>query len=241
MLSGLVDFIPATLLAVELILLIVTLFVVQASRRESKGQTQLIQEMYRTAKIVSREDYFNSVMNGYQIASSIVLARVTGKKPSGDEMETTSRLLSLIEEVTERGIKINFLLPKSPERLYMGYRYTKAGAEVRYHSGIIASDLRYMIIDAKTVVLGLSGKTGEQDPTRTGYRIPSEGLANVLKTDFITLWESAEATDYEEYVRHLLLRIKKANSSVSIKLLSDQLDLDVEETSRLLNQINVQV
>ncbi len=241
MLSGLQDLLPATLLAVELILLTVTLFVVQASRRESRGRTQLIQEMYRTAKIVSRDDYFNSVMDGYKATSNNVLARVTGKKPSGDEMEIAHRLLLLIEEVTKSGIKINFLLPKSPERLYMGYRYTKAGAKVRYHSGIIASDLRYMIIDAKTVVLGLSGKIGEQEPTRTGYRIPSEGLANVLKTDFMMLWESAEATDYEEYVRHLLLRIKKTNPSISIELLTNQLDLDVDETSRLLNQINVQV
>lgn len=226
------------LLIVELVLLVATLFIVQTSRKEQKGREQLIQEMYKTARVVSREDYFNHVMEGYQTASQNILARVTGKKPHESEKEMVEHLISTIGmAVGTRGIEVKLLLPKSPGRISVGYRYTRVGAAVRYHPGLIASDVRYMIVDDKTVVMGLSEKTGEQEPTRTGYRIPSEGLAGVLKTDFMKHWESKEAIDYEKYVQEILASVKRSTPDVSAQLVSNQLDLDVEEVNRLLNHV----
>ena len=226
------------LLIVELILLVATLFIVQTSRKEQNGRERLIQEMYKTARIVSREDYFNHVMEGYQTASLNVLARVTGKKPAESEKEMVEHLISSIGmAVGTRGVEVKLLLPKSPGRIASGHRYTKVGATVRYHPGIIASDVRYMVIDDKTVVMGLSGKTGEQEPTRTGYRIPSEGLAGVLRIDFMKHWESKEAIDYEKYVQEILASVKRSTPNVSAQLISTQLDLDIEEVDRLLNHV----
>lgn len=238
MYSDLLSIVQILLLIVELVLLVATLFIVQTSRKEQRGREQLIQEMYKAARIVSREDYFNHVMEGYQTASQNVLARVTGKKPHESEKEMVEHLISTIGmAIGTRGVEIRLLLPKSPGRISVGYRYTTVGATVRYHPGIIASDVRYMIIDDKTVVMGISEKTGEQEPTKTGYRIPSEGLAGVLKTDFTKLWESKEAIDYEKYVQEILASVKRSTPDVSAQLVSDQLDLDIEEVNRLLNHV----
>ena len=67
--NGPLSIVQVLLQVVELVLLVVTLFIVQASRKETRGRGQLIQEMYKTARIVSREDYFNHIVEGYHTAS----------------------------------------------------------------------------------------------------------------------------------------------------------------------------
>ena len=154
--NGPLSIVQVLFLVVELVLLVVTLFIVQASRKETRGREQLIQEMYKTAMIVSREDYFNHILEGYHTASQSVLARVTVKKPQESEKEMVEHLISTIGvAIGTRGVEVKLLLPKSPGRISVGYKYTTVGATVRYHPGIIASDVRYMIINDETVVMGL--------------------------------------------------------------------------------------
>jgi hypothetical protein len=50
------------LLVVELLLLAFTLFVVVQSRREERARGKLIDEMYRTARVLSRQEYFVAAM-----------------------------------------------------------------------------------------------------------------------------------------------------------------------------------
>lgn len=49
------------LLVVELLLLAFTLFVVVQNRREERARGKLISEMYRTARVLSRQEYFIAV------------------------------------------------------------------------------------------------------------------------------------------------------------------------------------
>ncbi len=228
---------PTVLLVVELILLLVTLYVVLSARREGAAREHFIQEMYRTARIISRADYFNNVKDAFQVASKEVFARVTGTKPQGGEREVVEEVLASVEALSRKGVSVRFLLPKAHLRIYMGYRYVKAGASVKHHPGLIVGDMRYMVVDSKLVVLGLSEKTGEQEPTRSGYRIHSEGFAGMLKENFSKYWESEDAVDYESYAKEVLNGIRKQDPNISSELISTQLGLDTEEVVRLLRTI----
>lgn len=66
------------LLVVELLLLAFTLFVVVQSRREERARGNLISEMYRTARVFSRQEYFITVMEALLRAKAEVFGCVTG-------------------------------------------------------------------------------------------------------------------------------------------------------------------
>jgi hypothetical protein len=93
----------------------------------------------------------------------------------------------------------------------MGSLYTTAGAEIRYHRRLIVNDLRYMVVDGKLVVIGLPEKSGEREPTRQGYAIPSEGMANLFRDHFERFWKSPEALPYDVYLKDLVSEITKTN------------------------------
>lgn len=222
--------VEAILIVVELLLLAFTLFIVVQSRREERARGNLISEMYKTARIFSRQEYFIAVMDALLRAKTEAFGCVTGSSPKADHEATVDRILDQIKVVSSRSVNVRYLIPKSPDRLEMGSLYTRAGAKVRYHPGLIVNDLRYMTVDGRLVVIGLPEKSGEREPTRQGYAIPSEGMANLFKDHFDRYWASPEATPYEIYVNELVSEIIRTNPSVSPDVVSRQLRISAEET-----------
>jgi hypothetical protein len=98
---------------------------------------------------------------------------------------------------------------------------------------LLVSDLRYIIVDDRLTVLGLPSATGEDQPTREGYSIPSEALAEIFENQFQTKWE--QAVDYDIFARAVLVEIRNHSPNVSSKLLSGQLSIPAEEIERLLS------
>jgi len=47
-------------------------------------------------------------------------------------------------------------------------------------------NFRFIVVDGKVVVLGIPDAVGEREATKKGYRIPSAGLASIMKTYFET-------------------------------------------------------
>jgi len=92
-----------------------------------------------------------------------------------------------------------------------------------------------MIMNRGLVVLGLPEKAGEREPTRSGYKIPSEGLATLLKTDFMKHWDSPESKDYDEYLMRILNSIRKESAETSDQLIATQLSVDLDEIRRFKN------
>jgi hypothetical protein len=223
------------LFAVELTLLAATLIVVILGRREAKGREALITEMGKTARIVSREEYFNNVLEGLQGASDYVFGRITGTSRGGARTDYVDKVLKQIQLAASRGVDVRYIIPRTSSRLNLGYRYVKAGAKIRFDPDLLVSDIRYMIIDRDLVVLGLPEKAGEREPTRSGYKIPSEGLATLLKTDFMKHWNSPESRDYDEYLLRILNSIRKESPETSDQLIATQLSVDLEEIRRLKN------
>lgn len=221
------------LLIVELVLLVATLSLLILARREAHGRQLLLRQITSTAKMVSRQEYFNSVQFGMQNAIASIKGSITGSFPQTPEQK--DRIDGIIEQIhraRSRNVTVQYLLPKAQDRLSLASRYIEAGAELRFHPGLLVSDMRYVIIDGRHTVLGLPSAPGETEPTREGYVIRSEGLAQVLLQNFEEKW--GQALTYDNYLNGKLLEIKRHNPIVSIQLLSSQLGVSESEIKRIL-------
>jgi hypothetical protein len=184
------------LLLLESILLLFTIVLLIYSIKEGKQRDKLIVEVGRATKILSRQEYFLNIIDSMADAKEEIVGCITGRMPLGDDKKMTRDITETIKRMTERGVNIRYLLPKFPDRLHVGYMYTKAGADVFYSSCLMVHNIRYIIVDDYIVVLGIPESTGEKEATRKGYRIPSDGLAMVLKNYFSTCEKQTSFRDY---------------------------------------------
>ena len=113
----------------------------------------------------------------------------------------TRNIVAAIEKLTGKGVRIEYLLPKFPDRLQIGVQYSRAGAEVRFSSCLMVHTIRYSVIDEKMVVLGIPESTGEKEATKKGYKIPSEGLDTILKDHFNAC---ERQTSLKEYLQEII-------------------------------------
>jgi len=106
------------------------------------------------------------LMDAMLEAKREIIGCVTGRPPSGDDLKMTKSIVEAIEKMTKKGVRIRYLLPKFPDRLQMGIQYTKAGAEVFFSSCLLVHNMRYSVIDDRTVVLGIPESIGEKEATK---------------------------------------------------------------------------
>ena len=184
------------LLLLESVLLIATVVLVAYSIYEGKQRDRLLTEVGRATKVLMRQEYFLSLMDSMLDAQREIIGCITGRPPVGDDIKTTRNIVAAIEKMAGKGVRIKYLLPKFPDRLQIGIRYTKAGAEVRFSSCLMVHNIRFSIVDERMVVLGIPESVGEKEATKKGYRIPSEGLALVLKNYFNTCEKQASLKEY---------------------------------------------
>jgi hypothetical protein len=226
--------INSLLLLTEIVLLVPTLLLLVLGRREEKGRSLLLQEITKTAKMLSRQEYFSYVLLGMQTATKSIKGSIKGSPPVTPEQE------QFVEKVIDqmrlakknRHVTVQYLIPKATDRIGIGYRYKQGGADVRFHPSLVASDVRYTVIDDKYNVIGLPSAVVENAHTGEGYMIVSEGLAEVFVNQFDNRW--SEAIDYEEYVKTVLSEITQNGSNVSVALVSQELRLPESEVKRVL-------
>lgn len=219
--------IEAVLLALESVLLVATILLLLYNIREGRGRKSLLLQVERATKILSRQEYFLTVTDSMMDANTSVIGCITGRLPTGDDKKKTKTVIANIEKLVKNGIQVKYLLPKFPDRLHIGYFYTKAGAEVRYSSCPIVHDIRYIVVDDRLVVIGIPESTGEKEATKKGYRIPSEGLAGILKEHFTNCWE--KNLTYEEYMQKVIKQ-----TGATPRLLSRELQIDESELEKFI-------
>lgn len=218
--------IEKSLLILESALLVATIIILLYSIKEGRGRRALLMEIGKAIKILTRLEYFLIVTDSMKGAKDEIIGCITGRMPYGDDKKRTQEIEESIERLRRKGVKIKYLLPKFPDRLHIGYLYSKAGAEVRYSKCPIVYDIRYIVVDNKLVIIGIPEVTGEKEETRKGYRIPSEALSSVLKKHFSGCWD--ESTPYELYAQEVIKQ-----TGATIKLLSRELQIDEKELERL--------
>jgi hypothetical protein len=218
--------IETSLLLLESVLLIVTVILLLFSLREGRGRRNLLLEVEKATKVLTRQEYFLTVTDSMMDAKSEVIGFITGRLPTGDDKKRTREIITHIERLTGRGVSVKYLLPKFHDRAHIASLYKKAGADIRLGSCPVVYDLRYIVVDSSLAVIGLPESTGEKEATRKGYRIPSEGLATILKEYFYRCWE--KNMSYDEYLREVIKQ-----TGASIKTLASELQIDEEELERL--------
>ena len=217
--------IETVLLVLESVLLFFTILLLLYSIREGRHRDRLLVEVGRATRILTREEYFLTVSDAMLDAEREVIGSITGRRPSADDDKRVRTIVGHIEKLRGQGGTVRYLVPRFPDRLHVGARYRQAGAEIRYSSSLI-QDIRYLVVDRRLVVIGIPESAGDQQATRKGYGIPSEGLAAMLEESFEHAWETA--TGHEAYVREML-----RETGASPKLLARELHVDPAELERL--------
>ena len=191
------------LLLLESVLLIVTVTLLLFNIREGKQRDNLLREVGRATRVLSRQEYFLTLMDTMLAAEKEIVGCITGSPPAGDDRKMTRKIVDVIEKLTKRGVHIKYLLPKFPDRLQIGVQYAKAGAEILFSSCLMVHNIRYSIVDEKMVVLGIPESAGEKEATKKGYKIPSEGLAMILKDSFHSCEKQMGLKEYlREVIEH---------------------------------------
>lgn len=221
-------------LLTEIVLLVPTLLLLVLGRREEKGRSLLLQEITKTAKMLSRQEYFSYVLLGMQTATKSIKGSIKGSPPVTPEQE------QFVEKVIDqmrlakknRNVALQYLVPKATDRIGIAYRYRQAGADVKFHPALVASDVRYTVSDDEYNVIGLPSAVAENAHTGEGYMIVSEGLAEVFFNQFDKRW--SEAVDYDDYVKTVLSEITHKGSNISVALVSTELKTPESEIKRIL-------
>jgi hypothetical protein len=218
--------IETVLLILESVLLAATIVLLLYSIREGKERRGLLLEVGKATKILTRQEYFLTVKDSMMDATDEITGFITGRPPSEDDQKRIKDIIHNIEQLASKGIKIKYLMPKFHDRLQIGYLYTQAGAEIRFSACAIANNIRYIVIDDRAAVIGMPECMGEKEATRKGYRIPSEGLASILKDHFYGCWE--QSIPYEEYGREII-----EQTGATPKVLEKELHVSSGELERL--------
>lgn len=213
------------LLALESILLITTIILLVYSIKEGKQRDKLILEVGKATRVLTRQEYFLTVIDAMMDAKEEVIGCITGRMPGEDDRKMTRDIVDTIERLISKGVRVKYLLPKFPDRLHIGYLYTKAGAKVFYSNCLMVHNVRFINVDDSFVVLGIPEVVGEREATKKGYRIPSEGIAMILKQYF----ESCEQQmSFKEYLKDVMTQ-----TGATPKHLSREIQIEEEELKRI--------
>lgn len=217
--------IETVLLILESVLLFATIILLLYSIKEGRGRRNMLLEVGKVTRMLTRQEYFLNVTDTMMDARDEVAGIITGRLPAEDDAKRIKDIANNIERVTGGGVRVRYLIPKFHDRLHVGYHYTKAGAEVRYSICAVANNIRYIVVDDKIAVIGIPESIGEKAATRKGYRIPSEGLAAILKDHFSRCWE--ESMPYEDYIKEVIRQ-----TGATAKLLEKELQIDERELKK---------
>jgi hypothetical protein len=207
----LVDVFSFALLSVEIILLLLTILLLIYSSRERRQRQNLLNLLIDTIKVLTREEYFNIVVEELDNAKKSVCAIVTGEKPSENSAKFVERILKALKKAEDKGSSLRYIIPASPETLEMGLKYIQSGCDVRYNQNIIINELRFMVVDERRIVIGMPDKvdklTCDVDqaelckPTRRGVLLQSEALSKVFSNYFNSLWDSS--IEYSAFAKQM--------------------------------------
>jgi hypothetical protein len=214
------------LLVLESVLLVATVILLVYGIYEGKRRDALLREVGRATRVLTRQEYFLSIMDAMMDAKREIVGCITGRPPSGGDAKMAKHITDAIEKMTRKGVSIKYLLPKFPDRLQIGVQYAKAGAEVRFSSCLMVHNIRFIVVDEKIVVLGIPESVGEKEATKKGYAFPSEGLAAILREYFNDCDKQVSLNEYlHEVIEH---------SGATLEHLAREFHLDESDLKNLL-------
>lgn len=231
------DLVNIALLGVELFLLAVTITLLTLNRREQRGRDRLLARLSAATDVVSRQEYFVTVLGSIQAARRTLWGVVTGSAPPAEESEVIHQVTNAISQAVAKSVQVRYLLPSAPDRLQMAQKYVNAGAEVRFNPEVLVSDARYMVVDNQAVVIGVPERKGRNEPTRKGYVVPSESVASLFREEFEKRWNSREAKAYLTYLGEVVGKARQSNPTISAELIATHLKVDRKDIDGILGKL----
>ncbi len=210
------------LLILESVLLIATVSLLVLSLKEGRGRDRLIMEVGNATKVLSRHEYFITVVDVMMDAKEEVIASVSGRIPGKDDSKRLKDLIYNIEKLVAAGVKVRYILPKFQDRLHVGCLYENAGAEVCYSPCVLNEDFRYTVADGSMVVIGVPADQHVTAATSKGYKIPSTSLALILKDNFTNCQQTIS---FKEYVNETMGHTGASVESIAKETMLDPADL----------------
>ncbi len=104
--------IETVLLLLESVLLVATVTLLLYSIKEGKDRKNLLLEVGKATKILTRQEYFLTVTDSMMDARSEVIGCITGRLPTGDDKKRTKNIIDDIQRLTRDGVRIKYLIPK---------------------------------------------------------------------------------------------------------------------------------
>lgn len=228
------------LLVIESALIVLTIVLIALSRREASSRVELLDHLVATAEALSRREYFAVSTEGIQDAEDAVAGMVTGSRPRSGDKPVIDRILRAVGHAVDRGVQVRYLLPMGRDRLAMGHRYEQAGADVRYHPGLLAGDARFMVADGQDVVLGFPEDGGEDRPTRSGKRIHSEKVGQLFLADFEQHWDAEATCTLDAYLHDVVGDLIAADPRTSPARIAANLGVPEARIEAVLPKIRAQ-
>ncbi len=216
------------LLVLESVLLIATVTLLVVSLREGRSRDKLIMEVGNATKVLSRHEYFITVIDAMMDAKEEILASITGRIPGKDDEKRVKDLTYNIEKLTDKGVTVRYILPKFQDRLHVGCLYTNAGAEVLYSPCVLTEDFRYTVVDGSMVVIGVPDDKHITAATGKGYKIPSSGLALILKDNFQCC---GGTISFKEYLEETM-----SHTGADLASIAKEIKVDLTEISKALKK-----
>lgn len=224
------------LLVVESVLIALTVVLIVLSRMEADRRIDLVEKLVSTAEMLSRKEYFLTTVEAIQAADGTVEGMVTGSRPDPYDAAPIERVLEAIRRATGRGVTVRYVLPVGQERLHMGHRYEDAGADVRFHPGLLAGDARFMVVDGDVVVIGFPDSPGEGQPTRRGQRVYSEKVARLFLDDLEAKWDAPETMTLDRYLGRVVEEVVASHPGMSAARIADDLDVPLGRVEACLTR-----
>ena len=119
----------------------------------------------------------------------------------------------------------------------MGRLYTANGAQAKFNPSLLVSDVRYMCVDKKLVLIGVPERNGRNEPTRKGYTVPSESVAHLFGGQFEEQWASKDTKTYMDYLKELVTQAMGSNPNLSLDLVAANLGVEKEDVNAALGRI----
>jgi hypothetical protein len=219
--------IETILLLTESVLLVLTIILLLYSIREARHRKDLLMAVGKAVKILSRTEYFTTISESISEAEEDIFGYVTGRRAGGDDERKVAIIITAIKRAVARGVNVRYILPKFHDRLYMGFIYSAAGAEVKYRPSRVIHSLRYMVVDNKTAIVGIPETINQEEMTGKGHLLPSKALADVLKQHFYSRW--GNSLSFGDYFNEVLGQTKSSADE-----LAQELDIDPRKLQRII-------
>ena len=154
---------------IEPVLLVFTIILLLLNIKEGRGWNSLILQVGRATRTLTRMEYFFFVSDAISNAQEEIIGTITGRQPADTDINRVNSFAMAIKRATVKGVNVKYVFPKFQDRIYVGYLYTQAGAEVRYCRNTTVRTMRYMVVDNKTSIIAIPESVSEKEMTSKGY------------------------------------------------------------------------